>query len=140
MRLEFMRRTDLALRALRQLETARSPLQASDLAATLKSTRQFMPQVLAPMVRAGWITSSPGPRGGYTLATDLTTRSLLEVIELIEGPTDGGRCALGGPCRSEVRCAAHDAWTEARHGLLDQLQSTSVSHTRQTDPYGGAQR
>ena len=122
-----MRKTDLALRALRELESARTPMQAGDLAAVLKSSRQFIPQVLRPMVQAGWISSLPGPRGGYTLTTDLAARSLLEVIELIEGPTDDGRCVLGGPCVSEIRCAAHDAWTEARNALLHRLQATPIT-------------
>ncbi len=135
-----MRKTDLALRALRRLDTAGTPLQAGELAAALDSTRQYIPQVLAPMVRAGWITSGPGPRGGYTLATDLTGRSLLEVIELIEGPTDDGRCVLGGPCRSEVRCAAHDAWSEARRALLDRLQSTPITTTNHVQLDGGDQQ
>lgn len=139
MRLEFMRKTDLALRALRRLDAAGTPLQAGELAVALASTRQYIPQVLAPMVRAGWITSVPGPRGGYTLATDLTTRSLLEIIELIEGPTDDGRCVLGGTCRSEVRCAAHDAWSEGRRALLDRLQSTPIT-TPGHEHNGGDQR
>ncbi|HEX5630433.1 MAG TPA: Rrf2 family transcriptional regulator, partial [Acidimicrobiia bacterium] len=84
--------------------------------------------------------SGPGPRGGYTLATDLTGRTLLEVIELIEGPTDDGRCVLGGPCRSEVRCAAHDAWSEARRALLDRLQSTPIATIKHVQPDGGDQQ
>ena len=86
-----------------------------------------MPHVLGPLVRAGWVTSLPGPRGGYRLAADLEKRSILEVIELIEGPTDDGRCVLGGPCRTEVRCVAHGAWSEARNALLERLEATPVS-------------
>ena len=127
MRLEFMRKTDLALRALKRLDEAGDMVQAADLAEALRSTRQFIPQVLAPLVRAGWVTSVPGPRGGYRLATDLDDRSLLEVIELIEGPTDDGRCVLGGLCRAEDHCVAHEAWTEARDALLERLAATRVS-------------
>lgn len=127
MRLEFMRKTDLALRALKRLDEAGDLVRAADLAEVLRSTRQFIPQVLAPLVRAGWVTSVPGPRGGYRLATDLDDRSLLEVIELIEGPTDNGRCVLGGPCRMEIQCVAHDAWLDARNALLERLAATPVS-------------
>lgn len=135
-----MRKTHLALRALRQLDAAGTPMQAGELAAAVDSTRQFMPQVLAPMVRAGWITSIPGPRGGYTLATELTSRSLLDVIELIEGPTDDGRCVLGGTCQPDVRCAAHDAWSEARRSLLHRLQSTPITTPDNLRHDGGHER
>ena len=133
MRLEFMRRTDLALRALKQLDDAGDMVQAADLAHALRSTRQFIPQVMAPLVRAGWVTSVPGPRGGYGLATHLDERSLLEVIELIEGPTDNGRCVLGGLCETEIRCAAHEAWSEARRALIDRFAATPVSTVHASD-------
>jgi Rrf2 family transcriptional regulator, iron-sulfur cluster assembly transcription factor len=132
MRLEFMRKTDLALRALKHLEEAGGSVLAADLATTLGSTRQFMPQVLAPLVRAGWVSSVPGPGGGYRLATDLEQRTLLEVIELIEGPTDDGRCVLSGPCPGVVRCVAHDAWSDARRALLDRLAATPVASMNTT--------
>jgi Rrf2 family protein len=122
-----MRRTDLALRALKRLDAADGGLQAADLAAALDSTRQFIPQVLAPLVRAGWVISVPGPRGGYRLVADLEKCSLLDVIEIMEGPTDDGTCVLGGPCRTGARCAAHEAWSEARGALLERLAATTVA-------------
>ncbi len=129
-----MRRTDLALRALMSLEAAGTLVQAADLAETLHSTRQFVPQVMAPLVRAGWVTSVPGPRGGYQLDADLGTTSLLEVIESIEGPTDDGSCVLGGPCPTAVGCVAHQAWSEARRALLDRLAATPVASVTRLEP------
>jgi Rrf2 family iron-sulfur cluster assembly transcriptional regulator len=134
MRLEFMRKTDLALRALMSLEEAGTLVQAADLAETLRSTRQFVPQVMGPLVRAGWVTSVPGPRGGYHLNVDLGATTMLEVIELIEGPTDDGSCVLGGPCRTEVGCVAHQAWSEARRALLDRLAATPVTSAPHLEP------
>ncbi len=123
-----MRRTDLALRALRLLERSERTLRSADLAEDLRSTPQFMPQVMTPLVKAGWVASEPGPRGGYRLSTDLSARSILEVIEMIEGPTDDGQCVLkDGPCVDSVRCALHDAWMSARNALLTELGKTPVS-------------
>jgi Rrf2 family protein len=122
-----MRRTDLALRALKRLDVVDDGLQAADLARDLSSTRQFIPQVLAPLVRAGWVISVPGPRGGYRLVADLNKCSLLDVIEIMEGPTDDGTCVLGGPCRTGARCAAHEAWSEARGAVLERLAATPVA-------------
>lgn len=131
MRLELMRKTDLALRALTLLDSARILVHAADLAESIGSTKHFVPQVLAPLVRAGWVTSVSGPRGGYRLVANLQERSLLEVIELIEGPTDDGRCVIAGPCQTRQPCAAHDPWMEARAALLKRLAATSVSTVRE---------
>lgn len=139
MRLEFMRRTDLALRALKRLDAVESGLQAADLATALNSTKQFIPQVLAPLVRAGWVISVPGPRGGYRLVADLDKCSLLDVIEIMEGPTDDGTCVLGGPCRTGARCAAHEAWSEARGALLERLAMTSVATVNSDDGNGNGE-
>ena len=122
-----MRKTDLALRALVVLDQPDATIQAADLAETLHSTRQFIPQVLAPLVRVGWITSIPGPHGGYRLSADLQKTSLLDVIELMEGPTDDGTCVLGGDCAIEVPCVAHQAWIEARGALLERLAATPIA-------------
>lgn len=117
-----------------RLEAAGTSVQAADLAKALQSTRQFVPQVMAPLVRAGWVSSLPGPRGGYHLTADLSATSLLEVIELIEGPTDDGSCVLGGPCRTEVGCVAHEAWSEARRILRDRLAATPVASVPRFKP------
>jgi len=128
MRLSIMKRTDIALRTLRLLDAAPGLRQAAELAAEADSTTQFIPQVLNPMVRAGWIASEPGPRGGYRLTTDLEQRTLLELIELIEGPIDDGRCVLeSNTCTETHPCALHDAWTWARAGLVERLGQTVIS-------------
>ena len=123
-----MRRTDLALRALRLLETVQERKTSAELAESLKSTPQFLPQVMKPLVRDGWVSSEPGPRGGYRLATPLSGRTMLELIELIEGRTDDGQCVLvGGPCDGATRCAIHEAWSTARAALTDELGSIPVT-------------
>ena len=128
MRLTLMKRTDIALRALLLLESTPGLRQASELAEGTESTTQFIPQVINPMVRAGWIASEPGPRGGYRLTTDLTQRTLLELIELIEGPVDDGRCVLESTtCTEADPCALHHAWTWARAGLVERLGRTVIS-------------
>ena len=128
-----MRRTDLALRALRELEHEADTLRAATLAERLGSTRQFMPQVMKPLVQAGWITSDPGPRGGYSLQLNLEHLTMNEFIEVMEGSIDNGRCVLrAGACSGAEECSLHEAWGEARQALTDRLSSIPVSG-RQTN-------
>lgn len=113
-------------------------MRASDLADVVASTPQFVPQVMNPLVRAGWVVSESGPTGGYALAAPLSDRSVLELIELIEGRTDTGSCVLrGGPCSGMTQCALHDAWAEARAALTERLAAMSVSAGDHT---GGLER
>ncbi len=126
MRLELTRRSDLALRALRSLHASARRVKSTTLAADVGTTPAFLPQVMGPLVRHGWVDSEPGPRGGYRLVTVVGDISVLDLIEAVEGVTDTGRCVLrGGVCPAEP-CALHDAWAQARAALLRELAATPV--------------
>ncbi len=128
MRLEVTRKSDLAVRAMRVLAEAPGRVKGPALAESVGSTSGFVPQVLHPLVRQGWVRSDPGPLGGYSMAVDPGSVSVLAVIEAIEGPTDSGRCVLAErPCDSSGTCALHVPWLRARAELLRELDGTSVA-------------
>ncbi len=128
MRLEVTRKSDLAVRALRSLAGASGRVKGPVLAEAVGSTSGFVSQVLNPLVRQGWVHSDPGPSGGYSLAVDLGSVSVLAVIEAIEGPTESGRCVLADrPCNEAGMCALHVPWLRARDQLLRELDATSVA-------------
>jgi len=122
MRLEITQRADLAVRALIALQAAPARVKSVDLADTLGTTAGFIPQVMGPLVRAGWVRSVPGPTGGYQAQRDLGALSVLEVVETIDGPTDTGRCVVAErSCDAGEPCALHLAWGRARAELRSSL-------------------
>jgi Rrf2 family protein len=126
-RLEVTRKSDLAVRILKVLSERHDRIKGPDLADLVGSTAGFVPQVITPLVRAGWVRSDPGPTGGYRLVIDPSELSILEVIEAIEGPTESGRCVLADrPCSEAGQCALHEPWTRARAGLLRELDRTTI--------------
>lgn len=128
MRLEVSRKSDLALRALSALHAETGRMKGPALAREVGSSAGFMSQVLGPLVRDGIVRSDPGRSGGYSLGVDLTTLSVLRVIEAIEGPTDSGRCVLvGRPCTESGPCALHMPWTRALGLLIGELDATTVA-------------
>lgn len=131
MRLEITRRTDLATRALLELEGAGERTKASVLADAVGTTPGFLSQAMSPLVARGWVRSDPGPSGGYSLTVPLDDVSVLDVIEAIEGPTDTGRCVLEDrPCAADGPCALHQPWVNARTQLLGQLRGTPLAGLR----------
>lgn len=128
MRLEITQRAELAVRALVALEGAPSRLKSSDLADLLGTTAGFIPQVMGPMVRAAWVGSVPGPTGGYELSRSLDTLSVLDVVEMIDGPTDTGRCVVAERmCDADEPCVLHVAWACARGELRSSLAGLALS-------------
>lgn len=127
-RLEITRRAELATRALALLGESPERVKASVLADRLGTTLKFVPQVLGPLVRAGWVQSDPGPTGGYRSRPDVGDVSVLQVIEAVDGATDVGRCVVADrPCQSANPCVLHAAWTQARTELIRVLESTPIS-------------
>ena len=128
MRLEITRRADLAVQTMRFLGQAPTRTKAQAIADALCSTQAFVPQVVGPLVKAGWVRSDPGPAGGYTLAVSLDDVSVLDVIEAVDGPTDTGRCVVAdGACDREHPCVLHEAWMRARDELIATLASMPLS-------------
>ena len=120
MNISFQRRTDLALSALRALHESGGRMTGADLAERVETTASYLPQVIAPLIRVGWITSDRGPGGGYQLTDAVAGISLLDVIGVTEGPAADGRCVLrDAPCPGDEACPVHTVWVEARRVLVD---------------------
>lgn len=127
MRLEVTRKADLAVRAVNLLADGRR-LKATDLSDALDTTPGFVPQVIGPLVKAGWVRSDPGPTGGYVLVARPERLTVLDVVEAVDGPTDAGRCVVADrPCGRGPECALHSAWARARTALMDTLRTTTVA-------------
>ncbi len=69
------------------------PVPIGELARRRDIPVQFLEQLFATLRRAGILSSQRGVKGGYCFARDPTTVSVLEVVELLEGPV--GREASG---------------------------------------------
>lgn len=127
MRLEITQRADLAVRALVVLLRSPTRLKSADLATALGTTAGFVPQVMGPLVREGWVQSVPGPTGGYEPLVGIDVLTVLDVVEAVDGPTDSGRCVVvDRPCEAESPCALHTAWGRARRELMASLAGLSV--------------
>jgi Rrf2 family protein len=84
-----------ALRALAELGRtgAAGPVPIGELARRRDIPVQFLEQLFATMRRAGILRSQRGVKGGYLLARDASEITVLEVVELLDGPL--GRDAEG---------------------------------------------
>lgn len=68
------------------------PATARQLAAFYQLPPAYLNKQLQALVKAGILSSTPGPRGGFRLARRLEDISVLDVVVAIEGQTDLFEC------------------------------------------------
>lgn len=120
MNIGLQRRTDLALSILRVLHEVGGRLSGAELARQVDTTSAYLPQVAAPLIRAGWVRSERGPGGGYSLTPKAAESTLLDVLRATQGQGEDGRCVLKDkPCPGEHPCPVHAVWMEARLVLIE---------------------
>lgn len=130
MRFELQQKTDLALKVLSVLVGRDGWCKSAELADRVGTTPGVLAHAVRPIVRAGWVESSPGSRGGYRRASSLDGVSVLDVIMAVEGPIEE-RCVLRhSRCNRQVPCTLHEAWNRARQALIDELERTPVVPVR----------
>ena len=93
--LSITTKSPYALRALAELARigAESPVPIGELARRREIPVQFLEQLFAVLRRAGVLRSQRGVKGGYSFARDPGDVTVLEVVELLDGPL--GREAEG---------------------------------------------
>lgn len=98
------------MRALRVLADANGLTKGPALADALDPTVGFVPQVVGPLVKAGWVRSEPGPTGGYLLTADLADVSVV----------------ADRPCGGTSPCVLHDASAAGRSDLVRSLDGMAL--------------
>jgi Rrf2 family cysteine metabolism transcriptional repressor len=90
--LSITTKSPYALRAL--VELARTggdaPVPIGELARRRDVPVQFLEQLFAVLRRAGILRSQRGVKGGYSFARPPAEVTVLEVVELLDGPVGGG--------------------------------------------------
>ena len=93
--LSITSKSPYAIRALTELARAgdTGPVPIGELARRRDIPVQFLEQLFAVLRRAGVLRSQRGVKGGYTFARPATEITVLEIVELLDGPL--GRDAAG---------------------------------------------
>src|SRR6201999_4097078 len=93
--LSITTKSPYAVRALAELARsgAAGPVPIGELARRREVPVQFLEQLFAVLRRAGVLSSQRGVKGGYRFAREPAAVSVLEVVELLDGPL--GRDSTG---------------------------------------------
>ena len=128
MRLDLTKRSDYAIRAMLALAMSPNGLVSSrKIAEEMKIPPRFLPQIMGDLTRASLVEAHPGRAGGYRLARDPKTVTLLNVIESVEGDPHRQICVMrGSPCGQDGECGVHDVFYSAESAILQILSAATL--------------
>jgi Rrf2 family protein len=87
----------------------------------------FLAKILQQLARKGFLRSSKGPTGGFSLRMPAKEVSLLTIVDSVDGLTDYERCPAGlAECNDQAPCGMHDSWKGLRNRIMEYLEHTSI--------------
>lgn len=127
-------KTRYALRSLLFLveEGGGAPVQLARIASTQQVPPKYLELIMLDLKKAGLVTSTRGPKGGYLLARDPDDISFGEIVRVMEGPIALVPCASVnfyarcGDCHDEATCAIRRAFAMVREQSATLLEGISL--------------
>ncbi len=127
--MEVTKKAEYAIRAL--LELANNPdqyISSKKIASQQNIPVNFLPQIIAILGNKGWVEGVRGPGGGVKLIENPKNITILNVIELIEGPVGIANClAREGSCNNVETCPLHPIWVKAQTAMVQVLDETTLA-------------
>ena len=100
---------------------------AGELARSIDAPGNYLGKLLQTLARLGLVESRKGVGGGFRLARDPASLSLLEVVDPVEQISRWTGCILGNrDCSDEQPCAVHDQWGDLRRRYMKLLSETTI--------------
>ncbi len=130
----FSRACEYALRGL--VEMAKHPdteyWTVQELAERSNTPAPFLAKTFQILVKQRILTSTKGRRGGFALRRSPDKISILEIVNIIDGPSLMKDCVLGfAECGDEEPCPFHDQWATMRTQLVEALSTQTLQEFAQ---------
>jgi Rrf2 family protein len=104
------------------------PVGVDQIAQELGVPRNYLSKTLHQLARAGVLSSTRGPGGGFRLAVPAARLRLVRVIEPFDDIGAGRRCLLGRPvCSDRTACRVHGRWKATGEAVAAFFQDTTVA-------------
>jgi Rrf2 family protein len=128
--MQVTRAADYAVRAMVHLSSLPEGARASlaELADAVEVPAAFLSKVLQQLAKGGLVTSHRGKRGGFELAREVTSVSLLDILRVMGNEPALNPCLTASGCDRSPSCAAHTVWLEAQERMMEVLASASLEH------------
>ena len=109
--MNFSTKTEYGLRAISRLDkSGKKPVSLALIAKKESLSLAYLERLFALLKKAGYIKSSLGVNGGYTLAKPANKINALEIVEALEGKLLPYACVGDLRCEHKGSCKIHPVW------------------------------
>jgi len=107
----------------------KGPVALRDISRRQQISQKYLWQVINPLKLAGMLRVTRGAHGGYTLARSPAKISILDIVEILEGPvTVVGCLQVPDSCDRSNDCTARDAWAEVEAKLKEAMDGITLQY------------
>lgn len=87
----------------------------------------YLHQIVAPLIKAGVLSSVRGARGGVSLSRDPREMDLGYIVRTLEGSISPVKCVDDpGSCSRSSYCTTRGIWDQVNQAVLNVLESTTL--------------
>ncbi|MCK9618512.1 MAG: Rrf2 family transcriptional regulator [Lentimicrobiaceae bacterium] len=90
------------------------------------SSRHHVAKIMQRLVKDGYLTSSRGPSGGFSLKKPASEINLLQIYESIEGKVEKPECPVGNTICPFDKCLMGGVVTTLTNDFGNYLQSQTI--------------
>ena len=117
----------------------KGPVNLNDIAERQGISAKYLWQIMNLLKTAGLVRGTRGPKGGYILLRDPASITLLDVIQVLEGPVTLVEC-VDDPdyCSRTGTCVAYTVWSEVSLSIREALRKVSLAEILRRHAESGA--
>ena len=110
------------------IHQADGPVNLRDIAERQGISSKYLWQIVNLLKTAGLVRGLRGPKGGYVLLRPPAAITLLDVIQILEGPISLVECVDDSCYCDRMRnCVTHSIWSEVSQAVRDALARVTLA-------------
>lgn len=121
------RNTDYAVKSLCLIAESNRLVSVSDLCGQLHIPKAFLRRILQTLNNKGFLNSSKGKGGGFSLARSPRSISLLDIMSVFQSPVKMGNChRQKQPCPDQRSCNMRKKLKTLEDNILKEVKEISI--------------
>lgn len=103
-----------------------APISLRDVSARQDVSVKYLEQIVPPLVNAGFILSTRGKSGGYSLSKNASEYTVGDIVNLLEGDVAPAPCTANAPCPNAAGCVEKKVWDKVKAAVDGVLNSITL--------------